>query len=144
DRLERQNRELVEQVRALRNELALSQDHSSTASNVTVAGGPTSSDGAQTPSVNERLDVQEHRLEEQAQAKVESSQHMPVRITGMALFNAFLNSRPNGNLVVPVLAPGSGGALTGGATLRQTILGLDFRGPEVWGGGKVHGFINMD
>jgi hypothetical protein len=144
DRLERQNRELVEQVRALRNELALSQDHSSTASNVTVAGGPTSSDGAQTASVNERLDVQEHRLEEQAQTKVESSQHMPVRITGMALFNAFLNSRPNGNLVVPVLAPGSGGALTGGATLRQTILGLDFRGPEVWGGGKVHGFINMD
>lgn len=144
DRLEQQNRELVEQVRALRNELALSLDHSSTASNDTVAAGRSSPDGAQTASVNERLDVQEHRLEEQAQTKVESSQHMPVRITGMALFNAFLNSRPNGNLVVPVLAPASGGALTGGATLRQTILGLDFRGPEVWGGGKIHGFINMD
>ena len=144
DRLERQNRELVEQVRALRNELALSHDQSSAPSNDTVAAGPSSPDGLQTASVNERLDVQERRLEEQAQTKVESSQHMPVRITGMALFNAFLNSRPNGNLVVPVLAPGSGGALTGGATLRQTILGLDFRGPEVPGGGKIHGFINRD
>src|SRR5713226_5485901 len=110
DRLERQNRDLAEQVRALRNELALSQNHSSAASSDTVAAGPAASDDAQAASVNERLDVQEHRLEEQAQTKVESSQHMPVRITGMALFNAFLNSRPNENLVVPVLAPGSGGA----------------------------------
>jgi hypothetical protein len=144
DRLERQNRELVEQVRALRNELALSHDQSPAPSNDTAAAGPSSPDGVQTAGVNERLDVQERRLEEQAQTKVESSQHMPVRITGMALFNAFLNSRPNDSLVVPVLAPGSGGALTGGATLRQTILGLDFRGPEVLGGGKIHGFINMD
>ena len=144
DRLERQNRELVEQVRALRSELALSHNPSSGASGDTVAAGSAAPDGAQMASVNERLDVQERRLEEQAQTKVESSQHMPVRITGMALFNAFLNSRPNDNLVVPVLAPGSGGPLTGGATLRQTILGLDFRGPEVLGGGKIHGFINMD
>lgn len=141
DRLERQNRELTEEVRALRNDLALSR---SVAPSVTVATAPTAPDGAQAASVNERLDVQERRLEEQAQTKVESSQHMPVRITGMALFNAFLNSRQNDNLVVPVLAPGSGGALTGGATLGQTILGLDFQGPEVLGGGKIHGFINMD
>ena len=144
DRLERQNRELAEEVHALRNELALSNNHSSTESKVTVATGVTAADGGQPISVNERLDVQERRLEEQAQTKVESSQHLPVRITGMALFNAFLNSRPSDNLVVPVLAPGSGGSLSGGATLRQTILGLDFRGPEVLGGGKIHGFINMD
>jgi hypothetical protein len=145
DRLEQQNRELVEQVRALRNELALSLDHSSTASNDTVAAGRSSPDGAQTASVNERLDVQEHRLEEQAQTRGRIvAATCPCVLPGVALFNAFLNSRPNGNLVVPVLAPASGGALTGGATLRQTILGLDFRGPEVPGGGKIHGFINMD
>jgi hypothetical protein len=144
DRLERQNRELIEQVRALRNELALAHDHPATLSTDPPPTGPTPADAAQAANVNERLDVQERRLEEQAQTKVESAQHMPVRITGMALFNAFLNSRPNGNLVVPVLAPGEGGALTGGATLRQTIVGLDFRGPEVFGGGKIHGFLNMD
>jgi len=132
DRLERQNRELAEEVHALRNELALSNNHSSTESKVTVATGVTAADGGQPISVNERLDVQERRLEEQAQTKVESSQHLPVRITGMALFNAFLNSRPSDNLVVPVLAPGSGGSLSGGATLRQTILGLDFRDPKCW------------
>jgi hypothetical protein len=62
----------------------------------------------------------------------------------MALFNAFLNSHPNDSLVVPVVAPTAHTALTGGATLRQTILGLDFRGPEIFGGGKIHGFVNMD
>ncbi len=144
DRLERQNRELAEEVRALRNDLALAHGHPPAPSNGAAPTESAPADGAQTVSVNERLDVQERRLEEQAQTKVESSQHLPVRITGMALFNAFLNSRPNGNLVVPVLAPGQSGALTGGATLRQTILGLDFRGPEVFGGGKIHGFINMD
>ncbi|HXI42532.1 MAG TPA: hypothetical protein VNH83_21295 [Bryobacteraceae bacterium] len=143
DRLERQNRELTEEVRALRSELALSHNHASEGSDGTTTAS-TAPDGTHSGTVNERLDVQERRLEEQAQTKVESSQHLPVRITGMALFNAFLNSRANDSLVVPVLAPGSGGVLTGGATLRQTILGLDFRGPEVLGGGKIHGFINMD
>jgi len=55
-----------------------------------------------------------------------------------------LNSHPNDEHVVPVVVPAGNTALTGGATLRQTIFGLDFRGPELFGGGKIHGFINMD
>src|SRR6185295_14337635 len=72
------------------------------------------------------------RIEELAQTKVESSQHLPVRLTGIALFNAYLNSHPTGKLVVPVIAPLNGGALSGGATFRQTILGVEFRGPETF------------
>jgi hypothetical protein len=138
DRLEQQNRELTEEVRALRRDLAVSHGSSESAQPKTATAGGAAEDLA------ERMDVQERRLEEQAQTKLESSQHMPVRITGMALFNAFLNSRPSGGLNEPVVARPSGGALSGGATLRQTILGLDFRGPEIFGGGKIHGFINMD
>ncbi len=140
DRLERQNRQLTEEIHALRHELAASPGRPNTPAVIEPGKTPP----ADAVDLAEKVEVQERRLEEQAQTKVESSQHMPVRITGMALFNAFLNSRPNGNLVVPVIAPASGGALTGGATLRQTILGLDFRGPEIFGGGKIHGFINMD
>ena len=142
DRLEQQNRQLTEEIHALRDELAASRERPGTPDsvpgNTPAAGAPAAADLA------EKVEVQERRVEEQAQTKVESSQHMPVRITGMALFNAFLNSRPNDNLIVPVVAPASGGGLTGGATLRQTILGLDFRGPEIFGGGKIHGFVNMD
>jgi len=138
DRLEQQNRQLLDEVRDLRRELAASREHPATAS----ADAPPAAN-AQAAGIPERLDVEERRIEEQAQTKVESSQHMPVRITGMALFNAFLNSRPSG-LVVPVVAPTNQTASTGGATLRQTILGLDFRGPEIFDGGKIHGFLNMD
>ncbi|MBZ5594466.1 MAG: hypothetical protein LAP39_19670 [Acidobacteriia bacterium] len=139
DRLEQENQQLVQEIRALRAELALSREPSTNP-----PGTAAVADGAQPADVAERMDVQERRLEEQAQTKVESSQHFPIRITGMALFNAFLSSHPDDGHVVPVLAPAGNTALTGGATVRQTILGLDFRGPEVLGGGKIHGFVNMD
>jgi len=139
DRLEQENQQLTQEIRALRAELAQSREPATHP-----PAAPAASDGTQPADLAERMDVQERRLEEQAQTKVESSQHFPIRITGMALFNAFLSSHPNEGLVVPVLAPSGDTALTGGATLRQTILGLDFQGPEVFGGGKIHGFVNMD
>jgi len=138
DRLEQQNHELTEEVRALRRELAASRGSTDGVQAKTGDAASTGEDLA------EKMEVQERRLEEQAQTKVESSQRMPLRITGMALFNAFVNSRPAGGVDVPVVAPASGSSLSGGATLSQTILGLDFRGPEIFGGGKIHGFINMD
>ncbi len=135
DHLEQQNRDLAEQVSALRQELAMAR------------GTPAMPPPApETPAadVASRMDVQEHRLEEQAQTKVEASQHFPIRVTGMALFNAFTNSTAAGGPGEPVIAPGSPDALSGGASLRQTVLGLDFRGPEIFGGGSIHGFLNMD
>ena len=139
DRLEQENQQLTQEIRALRAELAQSREPATHP-----PASPAASDSTHPADLAERMDVQERRLEEQAQTKVESSQHFPIRITGMALFNAFLSSHPNEGLVVPVLAPSGDTALTGGATLRQTILGLDFQGPEVFGGGKIHGFVNMD
>jgi hypothetical protein len=134
DHLEQQNRQLTDEIHALRSELAASR----TQAGGEEAGEPPAGGNA------EPLEVQERRIEEQAQTKVESSQHLPIRITGMALFNAFLNSRSTGSSVVPVIASTGGSALKGGATLRQTILGLEFNGPETFGGGKIHGVVNMD
>lgn len=134
DHLEQQNRQLIDEIHALRSELAASRTQAGDAE--AVAAPPAD--------IAERVEVQERRIEEQAQTKVESSQHLPVRITGMALFNAFLNSRSAPGFVVPVISPLDAGALRGGATLRQTTLGLEFRGPETFAGGKVHGVLNMD
>ena len=137
DRLEQQNRNLTEEVHALRKDLALARG-TPAAETAKTAAPPEPADLA------EKMDVQEHRLDEQAQTKVESSQHFPIRITGMALFNAFTNSSANGGPGEPVVAPIQRDALSAGASLRQTVLGLDFRGPEIFGGGTIHGFINMD
>jgi hypothetical protein len=123
DRLEQENRALSEQVRALQAQLG------------TASPPP--------PTVDERLDIQQQRIEEQAQTKVETSQKFPIRVAGMALFNAFMNSKQSGGNDYPVVAaaPGPGHA---GATVRQTIVGLEFTGPRTIWGGKVNGSVYMD
>jgi|SRR5579871_14500 len=138
DQLEAQNQELLEEIRSLRGELAAVQG-------ATPATPPPTTEQAQAPTapVEQRLDIAEHRIEEQAQSKVESSQKLPIRLTGMALFNSFLDSHQSGGSDYPTFAfaPGPGHA---GATVRQTILGLEFRGPQAIWGGTVHGSVYMD
>jgi hypothetical protein len=129
DRLERENRELSEQVTALRARL----DGVPTTSVVKPVDVP----------LEQRVEIQERRVEELAQSKVEAAQKFPLRLTGMALFNAFLNSRQSGGFDYPAVA-GPTGPNHAGATLRQTILGLEFRGPATIAGGAVHGSLYMD
>src|SRR5690349_2001400 len=70
EKLEAENRTLREEVTRLKQRL----------------------DGAGPP-LEERVAVQEQRVEEQQQAKVESSERVPVRLTGTILFNAFSGGR---------------------------------------------------
>ncbi|HEV3201546.1 MAG TPA: hypothetical protein VGZ73_26785 [Bryobacteraceae bacterium] len=146
DKLERDNRALSEEVRSLRARLDSTADSKTqpTPDGETVPGAGTANAAAGAPAtVEEKLDIQGKRIDEQAQTKVEASQRFPVRLTGMALFNAFLNSKQNGGVEYPavVAAPGAGFA---GATMRQTIIGLEFRGPSTVWGGNVHGSVYMD
>lgn len=96
------------------------------------------------PTARERLDVQERRVEELAQVKVEATQKFPIRLTGMALMNAFLNGRANGGSDYPTTASRGIGGARGGATFRQSIIGLEFNGPRLFGGGTVHGSLFTD
>jgi hypothetical protein len=137
DRLERENRALSEQVAKLNAQLAASG--ASAAPSTENAGASTAAPA--TP--EERLDVVEHRVEELAQTKVETSQKFPVRLAGMALFNAFMNSKQSGGVDYPVVAAATG-AGHDGATVRQSIVGLEFQDPSAVGGGKVHGSVYMD
>jgi hypothetical protein len=93
--------------------------------------------------VDERIEIQQQRIEEQAQTKVESSQKFPIRLAGMALFNAFVNSKQSGGADYPVVAAATGPGHDG-ATVRQTIIGLEFAGPRTIWGGKVNGSVYMD
>lgn len=130
DRLESENRRLSEEITALRNELAQAQSKA---------------DPPPKPDASERLDADENRIAELDQKKVESSQKMPVQLTGMLLFNAFANGANSGTtLNDPVVASSTAGERLTGATFRQTVLGLRFFGPELPGGGKVSGSVYMD
>lgn len=75
-------------------------------------------------------------VQQQAQEKVESGSKYHVRLSGMALFNAFdVNGRVD-DLDVPTLAfPRSPGSAPGsvGASLRQSLFGLTGTGPDLFG-----------
>ncbi|HUE04183.1 MAG TPA: hypothetical protein VMR62_31830 [Bryobacteraceae bacterium] len=129
DRLEQQNQSMAEEIRQLRQQLA--EAHSQP------------QPPAAAPAPDEKTAVDESRLEELAQSKVEASQKFPIRVTGMALFNAFLNSKGSGGMEYPTFAwPGN--QANGGGSFYQTTIGLDYSGPQIFGDGKVHGSVYMD
>jgi cell division protein FtsB len=134
DRLERENRAMAEEIQALRAQLNARQGEKSTP--------PAEAQAAAT--LDEKVDIQGQRIEEQAQTKVEASQRFPIRLTGMALVNAFANSRQNGGSDYPTAASLNPGSDRAGATVRQTVLGLEYHGPQTFLGGSVHGALFMD
>jgi uncharacterized coiled-coil protein SlyX len=81
--------------------------------------------------VRERQDMQESQIATHEQTKVESESKYPVKITGLLLLNGFVNTRAVDMAATPTVAtPGSGST---GASVRQTILGLDAYGPHLFG-----------
>ena len=62
----------------------------------------------------------------------------------MALVNAFVNSRRMAAATTPRLLLATPGTDRAGATMRQTVLGLEYHGPQTFLGGTVHGSLFMD
>lgn len=76
------------------------------------------------------------RVEEQRQTKVESASKFRLKLSGLALFNAFSTTGNVDNLDVPSIAvPRFAGYPEAGvgASLRQSIIGLTGIGPEIFG-----------
>lgn len=86
--------------------------------------------------LEEKQTVLQSELEQEDQAKVGSASRYNLKVTGMVLLNTAFNRGRVDNLDVPELAlpqlpDQSRGAFT--ATLRQSILGLEGTGPNLWG-----------
>jgi hypothetical protein len=146
DRLEKDNEALTEEIRALRKELAglhTPAPEPAVAAATPPASGQTPATGS-SASPDETQAVDRARIDELNQTKVESSQKFPIRLTGMVLFNAFLNGQYNGGTYDPPAASLATGNSNGGATLAQTTLGLLYNGPQIFDGGKVSGSFYMD
>ena len=87
-------------------------------------------------SLEERQQALQAAVKLHDQVKAESASKYPVRITGLVLFNAFLNRGLGDNIDVPAVAlrqTSTSGDGAAGASLRQTVLGLEGNGPNVLG-----------
>lgn len=126
ERLEAQSQALAEEIRSLREELRASAEP------------------AESPPIEERVARNERRVEEHAQAKVEAGQKLPVRLTGMVLFNAFTNSAPSGGAENPTVVPTAAGQRTAGAYMRQSLIGLEFTSPQSIAGARVSASLYTD
>lgn len=81
--------------------------------------------------LRERQEMAETQIATHEQSKVESESKYPVKVTGLVLMNGFVNTRAVDSVATPSVAlAGSGSS---GATVRQTIIGVDARGPHVLG-----------
>jgi hypothetical protein len=134
-------RETREQLASLRTELAAHRASEDVTHAVTVASNTNQEAEAHGERIDRRLTrieedlhLQSAKLDEQYQTKVESASKYRVRLSGLALINLFANRGSVDNLDVPGAAQPrraleSGGAF--GATLRQSMLGLELFGPQV-------------
>lgn len=91
--------------------------------------------------LREREAVNESKIATHEQDKVESESKYPVRVTGLLLLNGFVNTSAVNAASTPTVAvPGSGST---GASARQTVLGIDARGPHLFGASS-HADLRVD
>ncbi len=143
------------EISKLRQELEVQRTESyanlgtSTSDSDQLAAASTSG-GAQTEQQVQHLAEDEQllseKVNEQYQTKVESASKYRVRLSGIVLFNLFGNSGYPDNQDVPtwVIKPDpmdSPGSV--GGTLRQSILGFEVFGPDVFGA-HSSGNVNLD
>ena len=86
------------------------------------------------------------KVDDQYQTKVESSSKYRVKLSGLVLFSAGLNTGEVNNLDLPSYAlPRPAGDTNGAlsATVRQSILGLELDGPKLMGA-RTRGDIHAD
>lgn len=132
-RLEEQNRELLQEVRLLRDRLGVDND--------SVVTGP--DDLPPSAPLAERVEVTERRVAELDQTRIASDNKFPVTLTGMLLANAYWNGPASSGAQYPVVVPPTGRQSGAGATFRQSVIGLKADGPTVLGA-KINGSVFMD
>ena len=99
-----------------------------------ISGGTGTSSSAQIS--QDDWELLNARVEEQRQTKVESASRFRLKLSGLALFNAFDTAGNVDNLDLPSIAlPKFSANPTGGvgASVRQSIIGLTGFGPQLFG-----------
>jgi hypothetical protein len=96
---------------------------------------------AQVEALKETQAMQQAEIATHEQSKVESWSKYPVKVSGLILLNGFVNTGGVDTPAAPTLALGGPGST--GATMRQTVLGIDALGPHLLGA-RSHGDVRAD
>jgi uncharacterized coiled-coil protein SlyX len=144
---QQQMRELQQQLDELKQQMAAAGGTSNGAASTTTAATTTVEiQPGTTATAEERQQTTEAAVKVLDQTKVESESKYPVRVTGLVLFNGYLNRGVPDNADLPSVAL-RGTATSGngsmGASFRQTILGLEGDGPRVFGA-RTSANVNFD
>lgn len=91
--------------------------------------------------LREQQQLQEAQIATHEQSKVESASKYRVSINGLVLLNGFVNTGKVDLAATPTIALAGEG--DSGATLRQTMLGLNAHGPRLFGG-RSYGDVAVD
>jgi uncharacterized coiled-coil protein SlyX len=156
---QRQMQQLQQQLLDLRRQMtpvgAVSSASTSIPSSEQTSAAPSAAPGfvpsAAVPDMSaaameERMQVLEAAAKLHDQTKVESSSKYPVRLTGLILFNGFLNKGVPDNIDLPAFAlraTSTSGNGDLGAGLRQTVLGIAGDGPRI-AGARTSANVNVD
>ena len=146
-----QSQQEIEQLRQelaeIRKQLALAQPGFIEPSNPESTADAAKTTAATIEALQEQQQTTEAQVKVHDQTKVESSSKYPLHVTGLILFNSFLNRGSVDNIDLPEAALNNQGNTTGngsaGATFRQTILGLEGYGPRI-GGARTSAYVNLD
>ncbi len=144
DRLEEENHKLTDEVHALRMEFAAAKGMGQPAESPPARRALTAEPGPAPAPLDERVAVVEQRVSDLSQEKVEASQRFPISLTGMMLFNGFLNGKNAAGNENPTYVSAASGPSTNGATVAQTILGLRYESPKALWGAAVNGSVFFD
>jgi hypothetical protein len=136
EQLDQQNAALRAEVQALRREVERLTQPEPDATSTT----------GRLDALDEQINLQAGRLGEQEQIKAQSAQRVPIRFTGALLFSLFRNSEhgvPSG-VDYPLAARTDSAPAAWAATLRRSIIGLEFNTPEAILGGQFRGSVFTD
>jgi len=140
DASQQQLRELKKSLALLEQRLAAeSPAQSATVAATAPAAPPTPP--APAAEAQEQQAMQESQIATLNQIKVESESKYPIKISGLILLNSFVNTSQVDNASSPTIAVAGGGST--GASLRQTVLGIDARGPNL-AGATSHADVRVD
>jgi uncharacterized membrane protein len=140
-------RQLREELTQIKSQLPADQ-HESAQSPDQVRSADTAKGTATTiEQLQEEQQTTQAQVKVHDQIKVESSSKYPLTVTGLVLFNFFVNRGIVDNIDLPEAAPSGQNNTTGngstGATLRQTILGLQGYGPRI-AGARTSAHVDLD
>jgi hypothetical protein len=104
----------------------------------------TSAKAAVPEHLDEKLNVVNQRVEDLDTGKVDAAGHFPLKLSGLVLMNSYLYAGKTGGLDLPLTAAPGASQHAGGATFRNTEIGLQYSGSQGIFGAQMAGGLNLD